>query len=52
MKAIVCTMGLTMMVGCATERGNIRHAEHARAQIEMVAVQREAAVQELSLIHI
>ena len=46
MKAIVCTMGLTMMVGCATERGNIRHAEHARAQIEMVAVQREAAVQE------
>lgn len=46
MKAIVCTMGLVMMVGCATERGNIRQAEHNRAQIEIISVQREARVQE------
>ena len=39
-------MGLTMIAGCATERGNIRHAQHAADQIRMVAVQREAAVQE------
>ena len=34
------------LAGCATERGNVRQAEHNRAQIEMIAVQREARVQE------
>ena len=37
---------LIALAGCATERGNIRHAQHAADQIRMVAVQREARVQE------
>ena len=46
MKLIVCVVGLSMMVGCATQRGNDRHAQHAADQIKMVAVQREARLQE------
>ena len=34
------------VTGCATERGNIRHAQHASDQVRIVAVQREAMVQE------
>ena len=34
------------VTGCATERGNVRHAQHASDQVRMVAVQREAMVQE------
>jgi hypothetical protein len=34
------------LAGCATQKGNDRHAQHAADQIRMVAVQREAMVQE------
>ena len=38
---------LVVLTGCATERGNIRHAQHGADQIKMVAVQREARLQEM-----
>ena len=34
------------VAGCATEKGNVRHAQHASDQVRIVAVQREAMVQE------
>jgi hypothetical protein len=34
------------VTGCATEKGNDRHAQHGADQIRIVAVQREAMVQE------
>ena len=34
------------VTGCATERGNVRHAQHAADQIRIVAVQREAMEKE------
>ena len=37
---------LAVLTGCATEKGNMRHAQHAKDQVRMVAVQREAMVQE------
>ena len=37
---------MVVLTGCATQRGNDRHAQHAADQIRMVAVQREAMVQE------
>jgi hypothetical protein len=37
---------LAVLTGCATERGNIRHAQHGADQIKMIAVQREARLQE------
>ena len=37
---------VAVLAGCATSRGNERHAQHARDQITMVQVQREAMVQE------
>ena len=40
----VCLM--VVLTGCATSKGNERHAQHAADQIRMVAVQREAMVQE------
>ena len=45
MKALTVAL-LVVLTGCATERGNIRHAQHATDQVRMVAVQREAMVQE------
>ena len=41
----VCLM--VVLTGCATERGNIRQAQHSADQIKMVAVQREARKQEI-----
>jgi hypothetical protein len=35
-----------VLTGCATEKGNVRHAQHAADQIKMVAIQREAQIQE------
>ena len=35
-----------VLAGCATQKGNDRHAQHAADQIRMVAVQRESRVQE------
>ena len=37
---------LVVLTGCATEKGNVRHAQHASDQVRIVAVQREAMVQE------
>ena len=46
MKLAIATLAAVSLVGCATQKGNDRHAQHAADQIRMVAVQREAAVQE------
>jgi hypothetical protein len=35
-----------LLTGCATEKGNIRQAQHGADQIKMVAIQREARLQE------
>ena len=37
---------VVVLSGCATQKGNDRHAQHAADQIRMIAIQREAAVQE------
>ena len=39
MKAIICTMGLTMMVGCSSVE---EKQQHNQAQIQMVKMQRDA----------
>ena len=46
MKLIAGIAAVAVLSGCATQKGNDRHAQHAADQIRMVAVQREAAVQE------
>jgi hypothetical protein len=45
MKLLVLAMTLAV-TGCATSKGNDRHAQHAADQVRIVAVQREAMVQE------
>jgi hypothetical protein len=42
----VVAVSLPILSGCATERGNSRAAQHAQDQIKMVAIQREARLQE------
>ena len=37
---------LVVLTGCATSKGNERHAQHGADQIKMVAIQREARLQE------
>ena len=46
MRFIAGAVMLAVLTGCATSRGNERHAQHAADQIRMIAVQREAMVQE------
>ena len=47
MKIIALFVASTILLsGCATERGNARHAQHAADQVRMVAVQREAILKE------
>ena len=46
MKLLAMAVAVSVLAGCATERGNQRHAQHARDQIEIVKVQREAMVRE------
>ena len=46
MKLLVMAVAVSVFAGCATQKGNERHAQHARDQIEMVAIQRESRVQE------
>ena len=47
MKTTALLVASTILLsGCATERGNARHAQHAADQVRIVAVQREAMVQE------
>ena len=48
MKGLLVSLGvLATLMGCATERGNIRQAQHSADQIKMIAVQREARKQEI-----
>ena len=46
MKGIAAVAILAVLTGCATSKGNDRHAQHAADQVRIVAVQREAMVQE------
>ena len=46
MRGIAAVAVLAVATGCATEKGNIRHSQHGADQVRMVAVQREAMVQE------
>ena len=46
MRLIAGAVIVAVLTGCATSRGNERHAQHAADQIRMIAVQREAMVQE------
>ena len=46
MRLIAGAIAVAVLTGCATQKGNERHAQHAADQIRMVAVQREAMVQE------
>jgi len=46
MKLLALALSLLLITGCATSKGNQRHAQHAADQIKMVAVQREARLQE------
>ena len=43
---ILFVASIFLVSGCATEKGNVRHAQHASDQVRIVAVQREAMVQE------
>ena len=44
--SLVVALVALLYTGCATELGNHRHAQHAKDQITMVSVQREARVRE------
>ena len=46
MRFFAGAIAVSVLAGCATTKGNDRHAQHAADQIRMVAVQREAMVQE------
>lgn len=46
MKRLIAIGISAALVGCATQKGNDRQAQHAADQIRMVAVQREARVKE------
>lgn len=46
MKRLIAIGISAALVGCATQKGNERHAQHAADQVRMVAVQREARVKE------
>ncbi len=46
MRLIAGAVAVAVLTGCATTKGNDRHAQHAADQIKIVAVQREARLQE------
>mgnify|MGYP003975724051 CR=1 FL=1 len=46
MRGIAAVAVLAVATGCATEKGNQRHSQHGADQVRIVAVQREAMVQE------
>ena len=48
MRLLTIVISALLITGCATQKGNDRHAQHAADQIRMIAVQREARVQEAS----
>ena len=43
---LLALASIAVLAGCATEKGNMRHSQHGADQIRIVAVQREAMVQE------
>ena len=43
---LLALASIAVLAGCATEKGNQRHSQHGADQVRMVAVQREAMVQE------
>ena len=46
MKLIAGMLAVSVLAGCATEKGNVRAAQHGSDQIRMIAVQREAQLKE------
>lgn len=46
MKLLAIVVSAIFVLGCATEKGNSRAAQHSADQIKMIAVQREARLQE------
>ena len=46
MRLIATAVSAVLITGCATELGNERHAQHAKDQIQMVAIQQQSRVQE------
>lgn len=46
MRVIAGAVAVAVLSGCATSKGNERHAQHGADQIRMVAVQREARLKE------
>ena len=46
MKHAVILLATLVVSGCATQKGNDRHAQHAADQIRMVAIQQQSRVQE------
>ena len=44
--AVLSTPILLLSAGCSTQLGNERHAQHGADQIKMIAIQREARLQE------
>ena len=43
---LLALASIAVLAGCATEKGNMRHSQHGADQVRIVAVQREAMVQE------
>ena len=49
MRTLLAVLLLAVITGCATEKGNVRQAEHNASQVRMIAVQREAMEKEALL---
>jgi hypothetical protein len=49
MRTLLAVALIAVITGCATEKGNVRQAEHNASQVRMIAVQREAMEQEALL---
>ena len=49
MRTLLAVSLLAVITGCATEKGNVRQAEHNASQVRMIAVQREAMEKEALL---
>ena len=49
MRTLLAVSLMAVITGCATEKGNVRQAEHNASQVRMIAVQREAMEQEALL---
>ena len=49
MRTLLAVALIAVITGCATEKGNVRQAEHNASQVRMIAVQREAMEKEALL---